>query len=59
MEQDRETLRLSAAFKGEPNPFGSLELEVLVLNITPGHNAALLRRAPRLRGYMDFITRFE
>jgi hypothetical protein len=59
MEQDRVTLCLSDAFKGEPNPFGSLELEVLVLNITPGHNEELLRRAPRLRGYMDFITRLR
>jgi hypothetical protein len=56
MEQDRVTLRLSDAFKGEANPFGSLELEVLVLNITPGHNEDLLRRSPLLRGYMDFIT---
>jgi hypothetical protein len=28
MEQDRMTLRLSDAFKGEPKEFGSLELEV-------------------------------
>jgi hypothetical protein len=56
MESDRVILRLSDAFKGEPNPFGSLELEVLVLNITPGHNEDLLRRSPLLRGYMDFIT---
>jgi hypothetical protein len=56
MEQDRVTLCLSDAFKCEANPFGSLELEVLVLNITPGHNDDLLRRSPLLRGYMDFIT---
>ena len=56
MEDDRVILRLSDAFKGEPSPFGSLELEVPVLNITPGHNEELLRRSPRLRGYMDFIT---
>ena len=56
MEHDRVTLRLSDAFKGEPGLFGSLELEVPVLNITPGHNDDLLRRSPRLRGYMDFIT---
>jgi hypothetical protein len=56
MEQDRVTLCLSDAFKGEPNPFGNLELEVLVLNITPGHNEELLQRSPLLRGYMDFIT---
>jgi hypothetical protein len=59
MESDCVILRLSDAFKGEPNPLGSLELEVLVLNITPGHNEELLRRAPRLRGYMDFITRLR
>jgi hypothetical protein len=59
MEQDRVILRLSDAFKGEPSPFGSLELEVLVLNITPGHNEELLQRAPRLRGYMDFITQLR
>jgi hypothetical protein len=56
MKQDSETLRLSDAFKGEPNPLGSLELEVLVLNIMPGYNEDLLRRSPLLRGYMDFIT---
>ena len=56
MEHDRVTLRLSDAFKGDPGPFGSLELEAPVLNITPGYNDDLLRRSPRLRGYMDFIT---
>jgi hypothetical protein len=56
MKQDSETLRLSDAFKGEPNPLGSLELEVLVLNIMPGYNEDLLRRSPLLHGYMDFIT---
>jgi hypothetical protein len=55
MEQDRVILRLSDAFKGEPNPFSSMELEVPVLDITPGHNAELLRRSPRLRGCMAFI----
>jgi hypothetical protein len=59
MEHDRMTLRLSDAFKGEPKEFGSLELEVVVLNITPGHNEELLRCVPRLRGYMDFITRLR
>ena len=59
MDKDCVILRLSDAFKGEPSPFGSLELEALVLNITPGHNEALLRRSPRLRGYMDFITRLR
>jgi hypothetical protein len=59
MDNDRLILRLSDAFKGEPSPFGSLELEVPVLNITPGHNEALLQRSPLLRGYMDFITRFR
>ena len=59
MDQDRLTLRLSDAFKGDPGPFGSLELEVPVLNITPGHNEDLLRRSPLLRGYMDFITRLR
>jgi hypothetical protein len=59
MRRDRVTLRLSDAFKGEPNPFGSLELAVLVLNITPGHNEDLLRSSPLLRGYMDFITRLR
>jgi hypothetical protein len=59
MEEDRVTLRLSDAFKGEPNPFGFLELEVLVLNVTPGHNEELLRRSPRLRGYMEFIRQLR
>jgi hypothetical protein len=59
VKQDRVTLRLSDAFKGESNPFGLLELEVLVLNITPGHNEDLLCRSPLLRGYMDFITRLR
>jgi hypothetical protein len=59
MGEDRLVLRLSDAFKGEPSPFGSLELEVPVLDITPGHNEDLLRRSPRLCGYMDFITRLR
>jgi hypothetical protein len=59
MTQDRVTLRLSDAFKGEPSPFGSLELEVLVLNLTPGHNEDLLQRSPRLYGYMAFITQLR
>jgi hypothetical protein len=59
MDKDRLILRLSDAFKGEPSPFGSLELEVPVLDITPGHNEEILQRSPRLRGYMDFITRLR
>jgi hypothetical protein len=59
MTQDRVTLCLSDAFKGEPSPFGSLELEVLVLNLTPGHNEDLLQRSPRLYGYMAFITQLR
>ena len=59
MDKDRLVLRLSDAFKGEPSPFGSLELEAPVLDITPGHNEDLLQRSPRLRGYMGFITRLR
>jgi hypothetical protein len=60
MNEDLVKLRLSDAFMGEPQPsFDFLELEVPVLNITPGHNEAILQRAPRLRGYMDFITRMR
>ena len=59
LEQDRVTLRLSDAFKGEANPFGSLELEVPVFDLTPGHNEDLMQRSPRLRGYMAFITRLR
>jgi hypothetical protein len=57
--QDRVTLRLSDAFKGGPNRFGSLELEVPVLNIMPGRNEDLLSRSPLLRGYTAFIARLR
>jgi hypothetical protein len=59
MKTSRAILRLSDAFKGEPGLAGSLELEVLVLNITPGHNKRILARSPLLSGYMAFITRLR
>jgi hypothetical protein len=59
MRRNRIILRLSDSFKGAENAFGKLELEVLVLNITPGYNKQILRRSPLLCGYMAFITRFR
>jgi hypothetical protein len=59
MKTNRKILRLSDAFKGMPGPLGSLELEVLVINISPGYNKRILQRSPLLRGYVTFITRFR
>ena len=46
-------------YTGRDGGKNAMELEVLVLNITPGHNNALLQRSPRLCGYMAFITRLR
>jgi hypothetical protein len=59
MKTNRKILRLSDAFKGVPSGLGSLELEVLVINISPGYNKRILQRSPLLRGYVTFITRFR
>jgi hypothetical protein len=60
---DRETLRLSEAFemaeelKGTTAAAPELELTVKVYNINEGHNAAIIRRCEKLRGYSTFIAK--
>jgi hypothetical protein len=57
MKTNRTILSLSKAFLGLPSGLDGLELNVLVLNISPGYNKRLLQRSPRLCAYVTFFTR--
>jgi hypothetical protein len=59
MKTNRKILRLSDAYLGEPGASGSVEVEVLVINISPGFSKRVLRRSPLLQGYVTFITLFN
>lgn len=53
---EKNVLRLSEAFaQGEGE--ADLELKVLVLNINPGFNQALMEKCRTLREYMIFVSR--
>jgi hypothetical protein len=56
MKTNRTIMDLSKSFLGEPSELSGLELNVLVLNISPGFNKRLLQRSPRLRAYVAFFT---
>ena len=56
MEEDEVILKLSDAFE-VPTDHPELELAVRVLNINPGHNAALLESCITLKQYMAFVTK--
>jgi hypothetical protein len=59
MKKNRMIMRLSESFLGKPFSFGVFELEVLVINLTPGFNKRMLQRSPLLRGYVTLINRFR
>ena len=56
MEEDEVILKLSDAFE-VPTDHPELEVAVRVLNINPGHNAALLESCITLKQYMEFVTK--
>ena len=55
---DRQTLRLSDAFKANPSDNKlTLDLVVDVYNINAGHNAAVLNSCPTLKDYSELVRR--
>lgn len=54
-EPERQVLKLSDAYQN-PVEQPELELKVLMININPGHNCAIMEKCRTLREYCEFVA---